>query len=69
MKASGDAETIVAELPTGGGHWTRDLEFSPDGKTLLRLGRLRLERRRGTMEADAPEGFIDEPSARRDLGR
>lgn len=39
-KASGEAETIVKEIPSGnervggGGHWTRDLEFSPDGKTL-----------------------------------
>jgi glucose/arabinose dehydrogenase len=39
-KASGEAETIVRDIPSGnesvggGGHWTRDLEFSPDGKTL-----------------------------------
>ncbi|WP_406698498.1 sorbosone dehydrogenase family protein [Singulisphaera sp. Ch08] len=39
-KARGDAETIVKDIPSGneqvggGGHWTRDLEFSPDGKTL-----------------------------------
>ncbi len=39
-KAQGKAETIVANIPSGreqvggGGHWTRDLEFSPDGKTL-----------------------------------
>lgn len=39
-KARGDAETIVKDVPSGreqvggGGHWTRDLEFSPDGKTL-----------------------------------
>ena len=39
-KASGEAETIVKDIPSGnervggGGHWTRDLEFSPDGKTL-----------------------------------
>src|SRR5262245_4233290 len=39
-KASGAAETIVKDIPSGnenvggGGHWTRDLEFSPDGKTL-----------------------------------
>jgi glucose/arabinose dehydrogenase len=39
-KASGGAETIVRDIPSGdesvggGGHWTRDLEFSPDGKTL-----------------------------------
>jgi glucose/arabinose dehydrogenase len=39
-KASGKSETIIADIPSGnervggGGHWTRDLEFSPDGKTL-----------------------------------
>jgi glucose/arabinose dehydrogenase len=39
-KASGAAETIVRDIPSGdesvggGGHWTRDLEFSPDGVTL-----------------------------------
>ena len=39
-KASGPAEMIVKDIPSGnervggGGHWTRDLEFSPDGKTL-----------------------------------
>ncbi len=39
-KASGEKETIVKDIPSGnervggGGHWTRDLEFSPDGKTL-----------------------------------
>ena len=40
LKATGEAETIVKDIPSGnesvggGGHWTRDLEFSPDGKTL-----------------------------------
>jgi glucose/arabinose dehydrogenase len=39
VKARGAAETVVAELPgggllRGGGHWTRDLGFSRDGKTL-----------------------------------
>lgn len=39
-KATGKAETVIKGLPSGsesvggGGHWTRDLEFSPDGKTL-----------------------------------
>jgi glucose/arabinose dehydrogenase len=35
LKASGPAETIVASLPHGGGHWTRDIAFSPDGKTMF----------------------------------
>ena len=34
MKASGPAEAI-AELPSGGSHWTRDLAFSPDDRTLF----------------------------------
>jgi glucose/arabinose dehydrogenase len=33
LKASGAAETIVSGLPTGF-HWTRDIAFSSDGKTL-----------------------------------
>jgi glucose/arabinose dehydrogenase len=34
LKASGKAELIVPSLPPGGGHWTRDVAFSPDGATL-----------------------------------
>jgi glucose/arabinose dehydrogenase len=34
MKARG-AQEHIADLPQGGGHWTRDLTFSPDGKTLF----------------------------------
>jgi glucose/arabinose dehydrogenase len=40
-KARGEAEVIVKSIPTGreqvggGGHWTRDLEFSRDGKILF----------------------------------
>jgi glucose/arabinose dehydrogenase len=35
LKASGPSETIVASLPKGGGHTTRDLAFSPDGTKLF----------------------------------
>src|SRR4051794_39631091 len=41
LKARGGPEVIVADIPSGneevggGGHWTRDLEFSPDGNTLF----------------------------------
>lgn len=35
MKASGAAETIVADLPSGYGHSTRDIVFTPDGKRML----------------------------------
>jgi len=34
LRASGPAQR-VAELPEGGGHWTRDLQFSKDGATLF----------------------------------
>jgi glucose/arabinose dehydrogenase len=35
LTANGPQEVIVAEIPsTQRGHWTRDLAFSPDGKTL-----------------------------------
>jgi len=33
LKAQGDPETIVADIPSTH-HWTRDIAFSPDGKTL-----------------------------------
>ncbi len=35
LKATGPAEVVVAQLPPGGGHWTRDLAFSPDGRKLF----------------------------------
>ncbi len=35
LKATGAAETIIPDLPAGGGHWTRDLAFSPDGSKLF----------------------------------
>ena len=40
LQPSGPKEVIVASLPgfgrlRGGGHWTRDLAFSPDGKKLF----------------------------------
>jgi len=40
-KARGPAEVLIKNIPSGrervggGGHWTRDLEFSKDGKTLF----------------------------------
>lgn len=34
LKATGKAEHI-ADLPSGGGHWTRDIVFSPDGKQMF----------------------------------
>ena len=40
LQARGPAETVVAELPgggrlRGGGHWTRDIAFSRDGKRMF----------------------------------
>jgi glucose/arabinose dehydrogenase len=35
LKASGKPETIVANLPHGGSHSTRDVVFTPDGKRML----------------------------------
>jgi glucose/arabinose dehydrogenase len=34
LKASG-ASQHIADLPSGGGHWTRSVEFSPDGKKMF----------------------------------
>jgi glucose/arabinose dehydrogenase len=34
MKARGPAEHLV-DVPGGRGHWTRDIQFSPDGKTMF----------------------------------
>jgi glucose/arabinose dehydrogenase len=35
VKARGAAQTIVPTLPHGGNHWTRDVAFSADGKTMF----------------------------------
>jgi glucose/arabinose dehydrogenase len=35
LKASGKPETVVTTLPRGGGHTTRDIAFSRDGKRML----------------------------------
>ena len=32
--ASGPSQIVVPELPPGGGHWTRDLAFTADGKKM-----------------------------------
>jgi glucose/arabinose dehydrogenase len=34
LKASGSPEHL-ADLPHGGGHWTRDIQFTPDGKKMF----------------------------------
>ncbi|MFZ0591666.1 MAG: sorbosone dehydrogenase family protein [Bryobacteraceae bacterium] len=35
LEAKGPAETVIPEIPGGGGHWTRDLAFSLDGDKLF----------------------------------
>jgi glucose/arabinose dehydrogenase len=35
LKARGPAETVVARLPSGSSHWTRDVVFSPDGARMF----------------------------------
>jgi glucose/arabinose dehydrogenase len=34
LKARGAAQHL-ADLPSGGGHWTRDIQFTPDGKKMF----------------------------------
>ncbi len=51
LKASGEPETIVSGIPSGG-HWTRDIAFSPDSKTLyVSVG----------SESNIAEGMAKEP--------
>jgi glucose/arabinose dehydrogenase len=35
LKARGAAEVVVKTLPSGGGHWTRDIVFTRDAKKML----------------------------------
>ncbi len=35
LKASGAQQVMIPSIPAGGGHWTRDLAFSPDGTKLF----------------------------------
>ena len=35
LVASGAPEIVVPKLPTGGAHWTRDIAFSPDDRTMF----------------------------------
>jgi glucose/arabinose dehydrogenase len=69
--ARGKPETIVAKLPTGG-HSTRDVLFSPDGKRMfvsvgsasnVQDGLLGSERRRADILEFAPDGSGERPFA------
>jgi glucose/arabinose dehydrogenase len=57
MVASGKAETIIPSLPVGH-HWTRDLAFSPDGKTLFVSVGSGSNVGEGTMDGPPPAPFI-----------
>ena len=35
LKARGAAETLISDIPGGGNHWTRDVVFTKDGKSML----------------------------------
>jgi glucose/arabinose dehydrogenase len=35
LKASGAPQTVIPELPANGNHWTRDVVFSKDGKSMF----------------------------------
>jgi len=56
MKASARPETVVAELPRGGGHSTRGLAFSLDGKRMMISVGSRSNDAEGMDKA--PEGWI-----------
>jgi glucose/arabinose dehydrogenase len=57
LKASGEPETIVSGLPTGG-HWTRDLAFAADGSRLyVSVGSN--SNVAEEMEKEPPAGFIE----------
>lgn len=58
LKASGDRETVVAELPTGG-HWTRDLAFSSDDKTLYVSVGSASNLGEDSVGSDPPQGFVE----------
>ncbi len=57
LKAAGPAETVVEKLPEGG-HWTRDLAFSPDGKTLYVSVGSESNVATGVLDRKPPEGFV-----------
>lgn len=59
LKASGQPETVVEELPVGY-HWTRDLAFSADGKTLYVAVGSGSNVALSSMKKEPPEGFVDD---------
>ncbi len=57
MQAAGRPETVVPNLPTGH-HWTRDLVFSKDGRTMYVSVGSGSNDARGTMRPRPPKGFV-----------
>ncbi|MDR7031468.1 sorbosone dehydrogenase family protein [Mesorhizobium sp. BE184] len=65
MQAKGEAETVVSDIPSGG-HWTRDIAFSADGKTLyVSVGS---QSNVGQDMGKAPEGGIEAWAGSQPLG-
>ena len=51
LKATGEPETLISDIPAGGNHSTRDIVFSKDGKSLfVAVGSVEQQRRSGTAE-------------------
>ena len=57
----GELETVVADLPTGGNHWTKTVRFGPDGWMYVSIGStcnvcVEEDERRATMMRFRPDG-------------
>jgi glucose/arabinose dehydrogenase len=64
-EATGEPETIVSVLPTGG-HWTRDIAFSPDGSQMfVSVGS---ESNIGEVVTSEPDGGIEQFAASNPFG-
>lgn len=59
MAASAQAEILIDDLPTGG-HWTRDIAFSPDGAILFVAVGSGSNAGERSMQGPAPRGFVEQ---------
>lgn len=67
-KATGAAETVVPSIPSTH-HWTRDIAFSPDGKTLyVAVGSGSNVGTDGTMDATPKDTSVEDWAANHPLG-